>query len=253
MNRETRANLILIVVVLAVLIPGAVIVVRKKYDPAIKPMGRPDGVRRHMVFIDPTPAPPGMRRMMPAVTAAWVNDLSLSRLGVPMRREVLDAEPTPPSATGNPGAVAADAAGRPIMSSDRLAQLVAVRMIGEESMDLGLLVWNLPRGTERAGLQVKVGPLGWSGADAPEPEALLVTTELIPVPPEVKKDLEYSGLPAPPQQVLWGVARVAPPPGRELGNEPLTLAITCVAGGRTFNDTLTFVPHPAARPAAVAD
>lgn len=236
MTRETQANLILIVVVLAVLIPGAVVVVRKKYDPAVKPMGRPDGVRRHMVFTDPTPAPPGMRRMMPAVTASWVNDLSLSRLGVPMRREA--------DAGAN-----RDAMGQPVMSDARLAQLVSVRTAGDDTMDLGVLVWNLPRGTDQAAMRVVV--------DAPAVEAVVVTSEMITVPAEVKRDLEYSGLPAPPQQALWGVARLTgrtpEPTGVNWQAQPLRISIHCVADGRTFTDALTFTARQSQSPATSGD
>lgn len=241
MTRETRINLIVLGVLVVGMAPGAVILFNKKYDPTARPMNQPDFVKRHMVFIDPTPAPPTIRRMMPAVTAAWVNDLARQRVGVGMMTV------TEPGHVGDEG----QAQGRalPVMSERRLAQVVSVREFAD-GFDLALLVWNLPRGTRSASLR-----LGLVSDDATATTTTTTTTnepsvaptiqvtssELMPVPAAIKRDLQYSGYPSPPQQALWAVARVNFPENHPIPTT-LSVSITCDADGAILSDVATFAP-----------
>jgi hypothetical protein len=150
-----------------------------------------------------------MPRVVPAVTATWVNDLSMSRLGVPMQ--------TVPDGEGSGGG------SRFMMSDNRLAQLVATKPV-DGKLQVGLLVWNLPRGTQIATLMIENIK-----------DANIVLPEIMRVPSEIKRDIEYSGYPRPPQEVLWVSAEI-PAPAQD---QPLTMDLRVTANGKPIEDTLS--------------
>ena len=83
MTRETRFNLIFIAVLLAVSLPGAVILARKKMEPGARQMGEPDPVRRSIPYMDPAPVPSIMARISPPKTAQWVKQIGRTIGGEP--------------------------------------------------------------------------------------------------------------------------------------------------------------------------
>jgi hypothetical protein len=234
MSRETRINLIVLGVLLVALAPGAVILFNKKYDPTARPMNQPDFVKRHLVFLDPTPAPASIRRMMPTVTAAWVNDLSRQRFGVGMM--TLGPDHVGDDSTTDDGQP------QPVMSEKRLAQVVTVREFAD-GIDVGLLVWNLPRGTKSAALRLEALVEGAPEAAA-SPTVEVTSSELLTIPAAIKRDLQLSGYPGPPQQALWAVARVSFPESQP-APAMLTLWISCDADGAIRSDVAHFPTSPA--------
>lgn len=207
MTRETRANLIFLVLFVLISIPGLLMLVKKKMDPTRRPMWMPDSVKRHMVYVDPTDAPESMPRLVPALTANWVADEARVRFG---------AARVPSQNDGT----------EPVMSDRRLAQLVWRQDEGQ-GMKLGLLIWNLPRGSSDVVFDLRA-------ADGP---AVIDSQDLQPLPPAVKRDIQDSGFPNPPQEVLWIGAHLAR--GGDSGPQDLSLRVE--VNGRAFSDTLRIV------------
>src|SRR4051794_39962704 len=81
MQRETRANLIFLGVFLMVSIPGAVVLFRKKLDPASPPMFMPDFVRRRLPYMASQQSPQQVVRYVPELTGNWVTEITRERAG----------------------------------------------------------------------------------------------------------------------------------------------------------------------------
>ncbi len=76
MDRETRYNLWFLIVIVIVLAPGAVLLVRKKLDPAAKPMYLPDAMPRQAAYNDAMQTNPRLERAVPPLTGQWVAALA---------------------------------------------------------------------------------------------------------------------------------------------------------------------------------
>src|SRR5258706_13690290 len=81
MRRETRANLIFLTLFLGVTIPGAVVLFKKKLDPAAPPMFMPDFVRRRLPYMASQQSPAQVVRYVPELTGAWVSEMTRERAG----------------------------------------------------------------------------------------------------------------------------------------------------------------------------
>jgi hypothetical protein len=69
-RRETRVNLIFLVAFLALSLPGAVILFRKKLDPGAPRMDQPDMMVTRLPYMAPLPAPTGVKWVVPDRTRA---------------------------------------------------------------------------------------------------------------------------------------------------------------------------------------
>src|SRR5439155_25260156 len=76
MTKESRYNLIFLAVLLALMLPGAVILFRKKLEPTLRPMSEPDPVPRTIAYVSNGTVPPGMRRVEPPHLAEWVDQVA---------------------------------------------------------------------------------------------------------------------------------------------------------------------------------
>lgn len=203
MSKESRANLIFVVLFVLISIPGLIMLVRKKMDPERGPMWMPPAMYSGLVYIDTIDAPPNIKRFVPARTAAWVRDLVRERFGV-------TAPPT----------ITVDGEDQPVMSDDRLAQLIGLET-REGKTRIAVLFWNLPRESTPTSIQI-----------LQEDVALNDTkTESIEVPQEIKRDLQESGIPAPPLHVHFVTATLN---GAASGK----LSLRCEVDGKIFSDTL---------------
>jgi len=209
MNGESRANLIFLAIFLVVSIPGAVILVKKKMDPVSRPMWIPDGRRNSMVYIDQADAPQSVGRVAPAITSLWLADEARARFGITG------------IATEDALASATDNVPRPIVSESRFFQLLGAKRQGD-AVAIYLAFWNLPRGDGAVDVKTKSGgePLEFESTETPVPAA-------------VKKDLQDSGLPRPPQRIRWISATAVVPAGTAI---PLSFSGTMNDG--TFTDQL---------------
>src|SRR5258705_13554788 len=82
MKRETRANLIFLTAFLALTLPGAVILFKKKLDPRAPAMSMPDYVRRRLPYMAPQLSlAEQVVRFVPDLTGQWVTQLNRHRGG----------------------------------------------------------------------------------------------------------------------------------------------------------------------------
>ena len=76
MTRETKLNLVFLVVICGLTLPGAALLFKKKLDPAEPPMYLPHPVRKSIAFNDPRFAPPQVERVYGPVTRNWIAGLA---------------------------------------------------------------------------------------------------------------------------------------------------------------------------------
>src|SRR5690242_16988642 len=114
MRRETRANLLFLVIFLIVSVPGAVILFKKKMDPAAPPLFMPDYVKTKLPYMAPQRTPDSVVRYVPELTGQWVQQLTKAHgiTSVLMRGHV------------------------PVESDDRIVQLIDLNRD-----QLALLIW----------------------------------------------------------------------------------------------------------------
>lgn len=179
MRPETRLNLIWIVVLVALMLPGAVTLFRKKYKPGEQPMSFREPVRQSAVYMDPGRFPPGFKRIVPRRTADWLGEVLRERLGVAGGLMLLEqgTERLPP------------------MSASRRVQLVG--WTDDAPRRALLLSWGeVP------------GPIAVSLSDGSTLAALRV--ERIPVPRDVSLELRDAGYVTPPAGVTAIVVELPP-------------------------------------------
>lgn len=202
-SKESRANLIFVALFVLISIPGLIMLVRKKMDPERGPMWMPPAMYSGLVYIDTIDAPPNIKRFVPARTAAWVRDLVRERFG----------PAAPPTSV-------VDGDDQPVMSEDRLAQLVGVETRDGKTR-IAVLFWNLPRESTPTSIQILRD-------DTPLTDTI---TESIEVPQEIKRDLQESGIPAPPLHVQFVTATLNSAASGKL-------SLRCEVDGTIVSDTL---------------
>lgn len=183
MARETRINLIFLAVLLALLAPGALILVRKKMQPGAKPiLGEPDVRRESVPYMLTWPQPPGMKRSVPPRTAAWVRETARS-LGVP--------------SAGPATRPAGDGQAEVVVSRQRWFELLGAAPSGDGTMRAWLLAWEPPPGV--------VGPTMAVAAESggQRRDGRVVSSQAVPLPPEVRKELQEAGYIRPPPAVTF--------------------------------------------------
>lgn len=178
MLKETRYNLIFLSIVIAMLLPGAVILFRKKMEPDARRMDMPDAVPRTIAFMDRQQVPPGMRRIAPARTMDWLSAVTKEKAGEALCGRMLDPD------------------GLPLMSDAKAFQVVAVRNESDrtriwiaawdqESKDfLSAAKWTLTVETHQ------LRPIDWQ-------------CETIQIPSVVRNELGENGLLKPPKTINW--------------------------------------------------
>ena len=181
-KRETRTNIQFLILFLAISLPGAVMLFRKKLDPTSPRLDQPDPVVQALPYMVPPPAPPAVRWMVPPRTLAWLTEIVRSRTG----------ENRPLSS------VVDGPDWEPVISADHQLQVAAVGPTGSGTR-FGLIVWNV-RAVPAAG-RLGVGVVNpASGADA---AATVNDAEPVAIPPEVRKELVGLGFTRPPAEVTW--------------------------------------------------
>lgn len=179
MTRETRLNLIVLAILVAVLTPGGVILFRKKLQPTHKPMAMPHAVQREIAYLSPLETPPGRRRVEPPRTARWIESIVRERIG--------DA------ADGRTILRPTDRDGLPLTSEKRTFQLVAAEPL-DGRLRLWLMLWDAE----------PVKNETWSVKRADEEQPFeVVDTAVINIPQIVREELGEIGLLRPPHEVVW--------------------------------------------------
>src|SRR5688572_4295663 len=176
MSRETRLNLIVLAILLAVLMPGGVILSRKKLRPTIRPMFMPHAVQREVAYMSPLETPPGKKRIEPPHTAKWIESLVRDRIGGDRRL----VRPT-------------DVDGLPLMSDKRTFQVLATDA-SAEAFHVWIIRW---QPSERRSQAWLLEP-----AEAGE-RGRVAQSETVPVPQIVREELGETGVTRPPQTIDW--------------------------------------------------
>jgi hypothetical protein len=175
MTRETRLNLIVLAIVLAVLTPGGVILFRKKLQPTLKPMAMPHAVQQEHAYLSPLETPPGIKRVEPPHTARWIEGIVRERIGTRAVVRPVDRD------------------GLPLMSEKRSFEVVACEPADGE-IRVWLLLWD----------REPVRDETWSVKTSDGERSLRPTeTRSIEVPPLVREELGETGVLRPPHEVVW--------------------------------------------------
>jgi hypothetical protein len=197
MTRETRANLIFLAVILAILTPGALILFRKKLAPTLKPMGMPEPVPTEIAYLSPLETPPGRKRIEPPHTAKWVESLVRERIGARrLSNEFL------------PVIRAQNSDGLPAVSDRKTFQVIATSEYAN-SMSIWVLIWQ-PDPSPLLDAQVK-----WHLRNSSTGETVTSRaneTQRITVPPLVREELGEFGVLRPPHEVVWQHVELIPKP-----------------------------------------
>jgi hypothetical protein len=208
MTKETKYNLIFLAIILALLLPGAVILVRKQMSPGARRADLFDTVPKTVTYMDPQPTPPGMRRVAPPMTMQWFAKVVRDHAGANAITNLTDSD------------------GLPLMSDEKSFQLAAMR---EEpaATRLWVVSWN-PNEADF------FRSAHWSLATHDQVfDGSGKAFEEIPIPDSVRDELGANGLLKPPKMVAWREIQFPPA-------SPGTWRITAALNGRS--DHLVFVP-----------
>lgn len=180
MNRDTRINIWFLAIFLAVCLPGAVILFRKKLNPNARPIFMSDEMEHRLPYMVPGPTPPGRVRVVPPGTWAFLQKLVSQKTG---EKQVASEA----AANGEP---------TPILSEDRQFQVVAVRKSGDKTI-VDLVSWDAAASEEEAKYSASIEVNGRSE------EAKVMKVEAVPLDESVRRDLMNFGEIMPPKRVVW--------------------------------------------------
>ncbi|MCO6436294.1 MAG: hypothetical protein J5J06_04315 [Phycisphaerae bacterium] len=177
MTRETRYNLVFLVVICVLSAPGAIILFRKKMDPNAPAMYLPKPVRQTMAAVDPRPAPDSVHRVLGPLQREWIAGLDWSWAFPGSREE----KPHPTE-----------------VSQKRTFQLGFLDW-SDHGLRVGLVGW-AAAATDRSvleRLQFRIAsPNRGDGADG-----RLTASQRIEVPVQVRHELQDNGYILPPADV----------------------------------------------------
>ena len=175
-----------LILLLLLSLPGVVLLISKHLKPGARRLADPPYVRRTEAYNNPLAASSASIRVLPPITAQWVEKTAMEKLGhLPARLE------------------AAGGRFEPIMSEHRRFELLAMSREGGSST-LVLLGWLAELGCgEVRELEAEAPILGRLDS---------VEVEQLSVPQEVIKELKGLGYVVPPAQVGFAWLRFAHPP-----------------------------------------
>jgi len=177
-KRETRINLLFIGVFLAISVPGAVILFRKKLDPNAARMDQPDAVVAKLPYMAPPLSRPGVRWVVPPLTQDWLTTLNREH--------------------GANGPLLSSRAGTwaPVISDDHVMQLIDLS--GDSAgARASFVLWGIPPGRS-SGAAFSASTSG----EALDP-GRVESVETIAVPEPLKRELMGMNEVKPPAQIVW--------------------------------------------------
>jgi len=176
-SKESRYNLIFLAILLALLLPGAVILFRKKLEPTVRPMSEPDPVPRAIAYMSTGVVPPGMRRVEPPHVAEWVDALAREQLAKDGGEGETVIRPR-------------DEYDLPLMSQDRSFQVIALRQT-DGNLVAWIVFWN---GKPASDDEV------WTTGSA-DPAAAIADSQVLSLPRLIRDELGENGVLMPPKSV----------------------------------------------------
>jgi hypothetical protein len=186
-RRETKLNLLFLALFLAASLPGGVILFRKKLLPGARPIFMSDTIDRRVPYMSPGNPPPGYRRVIPPLTAQWLDQLVHERTGEP--RALMNSD-----ARGN---------NQPILSDDHQLQLLSIRRTDNQT-HLAVIDWNPAHAPDRAAITASL-----RSGQTLAPAAVQAIAQ-INLPPAVKTELINLGLMKVPASIAWIDISAAP-------------------------------------------
>lgn len=207
MTRETRYNLIFLVVILALLTPGGIKLFRKKLDPTANMMYLPDPVAVQSAYNDSALSNPRTRRIVPPRTSGWIAQV---------------AEQQWPESIAWSSVVRH----RGIVSQKRTFEAV-VSSDADGKRHAGLVLWN-----DRAVDILASVRVTWGGKDAK-----VTLGSVVSVPRDVRKELQALGYVQPPGSIAWIMVEAAPSGGNSDEDE-LVVSFEGPSGAGVQSDTL---------------
>ena len=169
MNRETRINLIFLGIFLAVSLPGAVLLFKKKLDPKSPPLFMPDYIRRRLPYMASQQSPNQVVRFIPDLTGPWVTQINRSRGGG--ENFLLNGHEA-------------------VVSEDHGVQVLSIKTDASGTI-LNLLDWN-----EASDVTIQT-------TTQPPIVGRIEKQEAISLPLEIKKELMNWGVIRPPAAVIY--------------------------------------------------
>jgi hypothetical protein len=179
-KRDTRINLLFLALFLAISLPGAVILFKKKLDPSAARMDQPDAIVRQLPYMAPMPVPPGVKSIVPSRTRQWLADLNRCR---GHGDNLLSASDDPQR-------------WQPVISDDHVVQVMSVSPSGTGVL-LSVLVWDPSLESEAADYSFTALA---GGQSVP---ARIQSCQVVVVPDEIKRELMSLNLIRPPAKVTW--------------------------------------------------
>ncbi len=177
-KRDTRMNLLFLAGFLAISLPGAVILFRKKLDPNSARMDQPDAVVGKLPYMAPPLARPGVRWVVPPLTQDWLTMLNQEHGG---GMSLLSSRPGIWS---------------PVMSDDHLMQIADLSK-DSTGAHASIVLW------DTAANSASNPEFSVSAAGA-EPQAGRVdSVQTITVPEPVKRELMSMNEVKPPGNIAW--------------------------------------------------
>lgn len=180
MKRDTRINIWFLAIFLAICLPGAVILFRKKLNPNARPIFMSDEMEHRLPYMAPGPTPPGRVRVVPPGAWAFLQKLVSQKTG---EKQVASES----AANGEP---------TPILSQDRQLQVVAVRKNGEKTI-VDLVSWDADA-SEDAGKYS-----AWIETGSGSEQARVSAVEAVPLDESVRRDLMNFGEIISPKRIVW--------------------------------------------------
>lgn len=174
MKLETRVNLIFLAVFLAISLPGAVILFKRKLDPAAAPMYLPDPVRQRLPYMAPQWTPDEVTRVIPPLTGKWVDELNGNNGGA----EVLLRDRLP------------------LLSEDRMVQVTAMKYT-PPALTVYAITWGEEYGADASHYDVSVATASGTTRGS------VASARQISMPDSVRKELLNAGYVKPPTSVVW--------------------------------------------------
>lgn len=173
MTRETRNNLIFIIILIVVTLPGAVMLFKKKLAPNARPIGAPEPVKNTTAYMDPFDVPDDFRRVVPQKVEAWVRSLIQAKLAAPTSQPMNS--------------------GRPVMSEARVFEVIDFSR-NAAGVRLSVILWNMDGKPDLIKSRCGTG----KGAVF---EPLSHNLESLVVPADVLEEIRLAGFVTPPKNV----------------------------------------------------